>query len=176
MVNPRIKIFFVCLARFVICLGKDMRLDPSRKIQKDHLLSFVFHNYHNTSFQKKVGGSNTWQIQVQCFDRHNLLPSEFIISIFLCTEPSAAPIDVKATSVSVSEILVAWKHIKESLGRPQGFEVWTELLKISLVIFAATAISKRNSLVTLQQNYILLKFCSVAKKVRNMLFYWHVVH
>ncbi|XP_019488523.1 PREDICTED: contactin-5-like [Hipposideros armiger] len=25
--------------------------------------------------------------------------------------------------MSVSEILVAWKHIKESLGRPQGFEV-----------------------------------------------------
>ncbi|OBS59135.1 hypothetical protein A6R68_09740, partial [Neotoma lepida] len=38
-------------------------------------------------------------------------------------EPSAAPIDVKATSVSVSEILVTWKHIKENLGRPQGFEI-----------------------------------------------------
>lgn len=60
---------------------------------------------------------------MQCFGRYSLLPSQFIISIFLCTEPSAAPTDVKATSMSVSEILVAWKHIKESLGRPQGFEV-----------------------------------------------------
>ncbi|XP_069852911.1 contactin-5 isoform X1 [Dipodomys merriami] len=38
-------------------------------------------------------------------------------------EPSAAPTDVQATSVSVSEILVAWRHLAESLGRPQGFEV-----------------------------------------------------
>lgn len=45
------------------------------------------------------------------------------LSTFLPTEPTAAPTDVKATSVSVSEILVTWKHIKESLGRPQGFEV-----------------------------------------------------
>ena len=78
-----------------------------------------------------------------------MLPSWFIISIFLHTEPSAAPTDVKATSVSVSEILVAWKHIKESLGRPQGFEVWTELLKISLVIFAGIVFSCRDGLVTL---------------------------
>ena len=67
--------------------------------------------------------SNTCHIQGQCFGRHNLLPPWLIISIFLHTEPTAAPTDVKATSVSVSEILVAWKHIKESLGRPQGFEV-----------------------------------------------------
>lgn len=89
-------------------------------------------------FKNKVEGGNTWQIQVQRFHRQ-LVTITVIISIFLCTEPSAAPIDVKATSMSVSEILVAWKHIKESLGRPQGFEVWIELLKISLVIFAATA-------------------------------------
>ncbi|KAM4828240.1 contactin-5 [Thomomys bottae] len=38
-------------------------------------------------------------------------------------EPSAAPTDVQATSVSMSEILVAWRHLAESLGRPQGFEV-----------------------------------------------------
>nr|XP_045002227.1 contactin-5 isoform X2 [Jaculus jaculus] len=44
-------------------------------------------------------------------------------------EPTAAPTDVTATSVSVSEILVAWKHIKESLGRPQGFEIayWKDM-------------------------------------------------
>ncbi|CAM4349016.1 contactin-5 isoform X1 [Caretta caretta] len=44
-------------------------------------------------------------------------------------EPSAAPTDVKATGLSVSEILVAWKHIKENLGRPQGFEVgyWKDM-------------------------------------------------
>lgn len=57
------------------------------------------------------------------FDRYKLLQWRFIISIFLNTEPTAAPFDVKATSLSVSEILVAWKRIKESLGRPQGFEV-----------------------------------------------------
>lgn len=44
-------------------------------------------------------------------------------SIFLPAEPTAAPTDVTATSVSVSEIFVVWKHVKESLGRPQGFEV-----------------------------------------------------
>ncbi|XP_026531431.1 contactin-5 [Notechis scutatus] len=44
-------------------------------------------------------------------------------------EPSAAPTDVKATGLSVSEILVAWSHNKDSLGRPQGFEVgyWKDM-------------------------------------------------
>ncbi|KAM6447254.1 contactin-5 isoform 2-T3 [Liasis olivaceus] len=44
-------------------------------------------------------------------------------------EPSDAPTDVKATGLSVSEILVAWRHNKESLGRPQGFEVgyWKDM-------------------------------------------------
>ena len=73
--------------------------------------------------KNQVEGSNTCHIQVQYFGRRNPLPPWFIISIFLHTEPTAAPTDVKATSMSVSEILVAWKHIKESLGRPQGFEV-----------------------------------------------------
>nr|XP_056714092.1 contactin-5 [Euleptes europaea] len=44
-------------------------------------------------------------------------------------EPSDAPNDVKATGLSVSEILVSWRHSKESLGRPQGFEVgyWKDM-------------------------------------------------
>lgn len=137
-----------------------MRLGHSVEIQKEHLffLAVLFIIITALHFKNQIEGSNTWNIQVQCFGMHNLLPSWFIISIFLHTEPTAAPTDVKATSVSVSEILVAWKHIKESLGRPQGFEVWTELLKISLVISAGTALSSRNCLVTFQQNYIPLKF------------------
>uniref|UniRef100_A0A8D1AB12 Fibronectin type-III domain-containing protein n=1 Tax=Sus scrofa TaxID=9823 RepID=A0A8D1AB12_PIG len=75
-----------------------------------------------TPFEVKVGVYN------------NKGDGPFSQIVVICSaegEPSAAPTDVKATSVSVSEILVAWKHIKESLGRPQGFEVWTELLKIN---------------------------------------------
>lgn len=69
-----------------------------------------------------------------------MLQWRFIVSIFLNTEPTAAPIDVKATSLSVSEILVAWKHIKESLGRPQGFEVRTQnIIMSSLVAFDSIA-------------------------------------
>ncbi|XP_006907562.1 contactin-5 [Pteropus alecto] len=67
-----------------------------------------------TPFEVKVGVYN------------NKGDGPFSQIVVICSaegEPSAAPTDVKATSVSVSEILVAWKHIKESLGRPQGFEV-----------------------------------------------------
>ncbi|XP_077197612.1 contactin-5 [Paroedura picta] len=44
-------------------------------------------------------------------------------------EPSDAPTDVQATGLSVSEIQVSWRHNKESLGRPQGFEVgyWKDM-------------------------------------------------
>uniref|UniRef100_A0A8D0N9A5 Contactin-5 n=1 Tax=Sus scrofa TaxID=9823 RepID=A0A8D0N9A5_PIG len=90
-----------------------------------------------TPFEVKVGVYN------------NKGDGPFSQIVVICSaegEPSAAPTDVKATSVSVSEILVAWKHIKESLGRPQGFEVWTELLKISLVIFAGIVFSCRDGL------------------------------
>ncbi|XP_064413985.1 contactin-5 [Latimeria chalumnae] len=38
-------------------------------------------------------------------------------------EPSAPPADVKAASVSASEILVTWKSFKESPGKPHGYEV-----------------------------------------------------
>lgn len=91
-----------------------------------------------------------------------------MISIFFHTEPSAAPTDVKATSVSVSEILVAWKHIKESLGRPQGFEVWTEFL--SLVISVGTKLLQTDDSVTLPQNYIPLKLYSMSRKVENAVY------
>ncbi|XP_034522020.1 contactin-5 [Ailuropoda melanoleuca] len=67
-----------------------------------------------TPFEVKVGVYN------------NKGDGPFSQIVVICSaegEPSAAPTDVKATSMSVSEILVAWKHIKESLGRPQGFEV-----------------------------------------------------
>lgn len=58
------------------------------------------------------------------FDRYKLLRLKFITSIsFLPAEPSTAPNDIKAAGLSVSEILVSWRHSKESLGRPQGFEV-----------------------------------------------------
>ncbi|KAI4537871.1 hypothetical protein MG293_012734 [Ovis ammon polii] len=66
-----------------------------------------------TPFEVKVGVYN------------NKGDGPFSQIVVICSaegEPTAAPTDVKATSVSVSEILVAWKHIKESLGRPQGFE------------------------------------------------------
>ncbi|VTJ68703.1 Hypothetical predicted protein, partial [Marmota monax] len=73
-----------------------------------------------TPFEVKVGVYN------------NKGDGPFSQIVVICSaegEPSAAPTDVKATSVSVSEILVAWKHIKESLGRPQGFEVgyWKDM-------------------------------------------------
>ncbi|XP_058401342.1 contactin-5 isoform X1 [Diceros bicornis minor] len=67
-----------------------------------------------TPFEVKVGVYN------------NKGDGPFSQIVVICSaegEPSAAPTDVKATSMSVSEILIAWKHIKESLGRPQGFEV-----------------------------------------------------
>uniref|UniRef100_A0A4W2G3I6 Contactin-5 n=1 Tax=Bos indicus x Bos taurus TaxID=30522 RepID=A0A4W2G3I6_BOBOX len=67
-----------------------------------------------TPFEVKVGVYN------------NKGDGPFSQIVVICSaegEPTAAPTDVKAISVSVSEILVAWKHIKESLGRPQGFEI-----------------------------------------------------
>ncbi|XP_039241314.1 contactin-5 isoform X3 [Pipra filicauda] len=75
-----------------------------------------------TPFEVKVGVYN------------NKGDGPFSPIVVICSaegEPTAAPIDVKATSLSVSEILVAWKHIKESLGRPQGFEVgyWKDMEK-----------------------------------------------
>ncbi|XP_008585456.1 PREDICTED: contactin-5 [Galeopterus variegatus] len=73
-----------------------------------------------TPFEVKVGVYN------------NKGDGPFSQIVVICSaegEPSAAPTDVKATSVSVSEILVAWKYIKESLGRPQGFEIgyWKDM-------------------------------------------------
>ncbi|XP_032907247.1 contactin-5 isoform X2 [Catharus ustulatus] len=73
-----------------------------------------------TPFEVKVGVYN------------NKGDGPFSPIVVICSaegEPTAAPVDVKATSLSVSEILVAWKHIKESLGRPQGFEVgyWKDM-------------------------------------------------
>ncbi|XP_075822947.1 contactin-5 [Microtus pennsylvanicus] len=73
-----------------------------------------------TPFEVKVGVYN------------NKGDGPFSPIVVICSaegEPTAAPTDVKATSVSVSEILVTWKHIKESLGRPQGFEIgyWKDM-------------------------------------------------
>ncbi|GAB1293862.1 Contactin-5 [Apodemus speciosus] len=67
-----------------------------------------------TPFEVKVGVYN------------NKGDGPFSQIVVICSaegEPTAAPIDVTATSVSVSEIFVVWKHVKESLGRPQGFEI-----------------------------------------------------
>lgn len=67
-----------------------------------------------TPFEVKVGVYN------------NKGDGPFSQIVVICSaegEPTAAPTDVTATSVSVSEIFVVWKHVKESLGRPQGFEI-----------------------------------------------------
>ncbi|XP_030056084.1 contactin-5 [Microcaecilia unicolor] len=67
-----------------------------------------------TPFEVKVGVYN------------NKGDGPFSPIVVICSsegEPSSAPADVKAISLSASEILVAWKPVKESLGRPQGFEV-----------------------------------------------------
>ncbi|XP_060035698.1 contactin-5 isoform X2 [Erinaceus europaeus] len=67
-----------------------------------------------TPFEVKVGVYN------------NKGDGPFSQIVVICSaegEPTTAPTDVKATSMSVSEILIAWKHPKESLGRPQGFEI-----------------------------------------------------
>ncbi|XP_053163194.1 contactin-5 isoform X2 [Hemicordylus capensis] len=66
-----------------------------------------------TPFEVKVGAYN------------NKGDGPFSPIVVICSaegEPSAAPTDVKATGLSVSEMLVEWRHSKESLGRPQGFE------------------------------------------------------
>ncbi|MEJ1272737.1 hypothetical protein NN561_003590 [Cricetulus griseus] len=73
-----------------------------------------------TPFEVKVGVYN------------NKGDGPFSQIVVICSaegEPTAAPTDVKAMSVSVSEILVTWKHNKESLGRPQGFEIgyWKDM-------------------------------------------------
>ncbi|XP_033002053.1 contactin-5 [Lacerta agilis] len=73
-----------------------------------------------TPFEVKVGAYN------------NKGDGPFSPIVVICSaegEPSAAPTDVQATGLSVSEILVAWRHSKESLGRPQGFEVgyWKDM-------------------------------------------------
>ncbi|XP_029458249.1 contactin-5 isoform X2 [Rhinatrema bivittatum] len=73
-----------------------------------------------TPFEVKVGVYN------------NKGDGSFSPIVIICSsegEPSSAPADVKATSLSASEIRVAWKRMKESLGRPQGFEVsyWKEM-------------------------------------------------
>ncbi|XP_067322630.1 contactin-5 isoform X2 [Anolis sagrei] len=73
-----------------------------------------------TPFEVKVGVYN------------NKGDGPFSPIVVICSaegEPSAAPTDVKATGLSVSEILIAWRHNKESVGRPQGFEVgyWKDM-------------------------------------------------
>ncbi|XP_042315641.1 contactin-5 isoform X2 [Sceloporus undulatus] len=73
-----------------------------------------------TPFEVKVGVYN------------NKGDGPFSPIVVICSaegEPSTAPTDVKATGLSVSEILVVWKHSKESLGRPRGFEVgyWKDM-------------------------------------------------
>ncbi|XP_036758713.2 contactin-5 [Manis pentadactyla] len=65
-----------------------------------------------------------FEVKVGVYNNKGDGPFSQIVVIYSAEgEPSAAPTDVKATSMSVSEILVSWKHIKESLGRPQGFEI-----------------------------------------------------
>lgn len=73
-----------------------------------------------TPFEVKVGVYN------------NKGDGPFSPIVVICSnegEPSAAPSDVKATSISASEILVAWKATMDHLGRPRGFEVgyWKDM-------------------------------------------------
>ncbi|XP_078513119.1 contactin-5 [Lissotriton helveticus] len=68
-----------------------------------------------TPFEVKVGVYN------------NKGDGPFSPIVVICSnegEPSIAPSDVKATSISASEILVAWKSTTDHLGRPRGFEVF----------------------------------------------------
>ncbi|XP_073518256.1 contactin-5 [Phyllobates terribilis] len=73
-----------------------------------------------TPFEVKVGVYN------------NKGDGPFSDIVFICSaegEPSTAPTDVKATGLSASEILVAWKSSKDNVGRPLGFEVsyWKDM-------------------------------------------------
>ncbi|XP_075707631.1 contactin-5 isoform X1 [Rhinoderma darwinii] len=73
-----------------------------------------------TPFEVKVGVYN------------NKGDGPFSDIVFICSaegEPSTAPTDVKATGLSASEILVAWKSSKDNVGRPMGFEVsyWKDI-------------------------------------------------
>ncbi|OCT96162.1 hypothetical protein XELAEV_18013845mg, partial [Xenopus laevis] len=73
-----------------------------------------------TPFEVKVGVYN------------NKGDGPFSDIVFICSaegEPTSAPADVKATGLSASEILVAWKPIKENLGKSLAFEVsyWNDM-------------------------------------------------
>ncbi|KAM5180992.1 contactin-5 [Mantella aurantiaca] len=73
-----------------------------------------------TPFEVKVGVYN------------NKGDGPFSDIVFICSaegEPSTAPIDIKASGLSSSEILVSWKTSKENVGRPVGFEVsyWNDM-------------------------------------------------
>ncbi|OCT93246.1 contactin-5 isoform X1 [Xenopus laevis] len=73
-----------------------------------------------TPFEVKVGVYN------------NKGDGPFSDIVFICSaegEPTSAPADVKATGLSASEILVAWKPIKENLGKSLVFEVsyWKDM-------------------------------------------------
>ncbi|XP_063286580.1 contactin-5 [Pelobates fuscus] len=73
-----------------------------------------------TPFEVKVGVYN------------NKGDGPFSDIVFICSaegEPSNPPADVKATGLSASEILVAWKPFKENLGKSLGFEVsyWKDM-------------------------------------------------
>nr|XP_020651666.1 contactin-5 isoform X1 [Pogona vitticeps] len=88
--------------------------DASKFIYRDESVPLL------TPFEVKVGAYN------------NKGDGPFSPIVIICSaegEPSTAPTDIKAAGLSVSEILVSWRHSKESLGRPQGFEVgyWKDI-------------------------------------------------
>ncbi|XP_018408440.1 PREDICTED: contactin-5, partial [Nanorana parkeri] len=88
--------------------------DASKFIYRDESTPLL------TPFEVKVGVYN------------NKGDGPFSDIVFICSaegEPSTAPIDVKATGLSASEILVSWKTSKDNVGRPLGFEVsyWNDM-------------------------------------------------
>ncbi len=58
-----------------------------------------------------------------------------IVTILTCsTEPREAPSDVKAYSISSSEIRVTWKPPNPGPGRPRGYEVLRNCLCVVVYI------------------------------------------
>lgn len=62
-----------------------------------------------------------------------------IVTILICfTEPREAPSDVKAYSISSSEIRVTWKPPNPEPGRPRGYEVFTNYLRMCVYVHTNT--------------------------------------
>lgn len=62
-----------------------------------------------------------------------------IVTILTCfTEPREAPSDVKAYSISSSEIRVTWKPPNPGPGRPRGYEVLKNCLCVLVCLCVHT--------------------------------------